>query len=233
MYGPLFCRLYDDFGWNEYPRAFAEQLWAWLDLRGAVVRRALDLGCGTGVLCRALHERGVEAEGVDLSPEMIAIAREHAPQLTFTAANMVTYRPGGRFDLITCTGDALNHIFDPDEVLRVFENAAGALNDGGYLVFDLLNEAEVPLGEPFEADASDGSRVRFHAEIDAQRVVRLTVEVLEEGRFRYRETILEKLHDVSDVLDALGRAGLRVLQCADRLLPDSLPGNTCFIVAQK
>ena len=38
--------------------------------------RILDLGCGTGELTLALQQRGCEAVGVDLSPEMVAAAKE-------------------------------------------------------------------------------------------------------------------------------------------------------------
>ena len=30
MYGSLFCRVYNEFGWNVYPEVFAEQLLRWL-----------------------------------------------------------------------------------------------------------------------------------------------------------------------------------------------------------
>ncbi|MQK16826.1 class I SAM-dependent methyltransferase, partial [Escherichia coli] len=38
-------------------------------------RRALDIGCGEGWLCRALAERGVAMCGADASPALIATAR--------------------------------------------------------------------------------------------------------------------------------------------------------------
>ena len=47
MYSSLFCRLYNEFGWNEYPRTFAEELLTWLDARHIHIRTALDIGCGT------------------------------------------------------------------------------------------------------------------------------------------------------------------------------------------
>ena len=93
MYSSVFCRIYNEFGWNVYPEVFAEQLWRWLGRKNAAVRTALDLGCGTGVLCRALAERGVKARGVDLSEGMIAIARERAPALRFDVGDMGRKRP--------------------------------------------------------------------------------------------------------------------------------------------
>lgn len=54
-------------------------LWAFLgEVRG---RRVLDAGCGTGYLSRQLAARGAAVTGVDLSPRMIAIAREASPDL--------------------------------------------------------------------------------------------------------------------------------------------------------
>ena len=161
MYGSLFCRVYNEFGWNVYPEVFAERLWRYLEQRGRPVRSALDLGCGTGVLCQALAAHGIEASGVDLSEAMIAIARERSGALRFIAHDMVTYRDEAQYDLITSTGDALNHIFAPDDLSRAFENVHFCLRDGGLFVFDLLRESEVPDDEPFELDYSETVRARF------------------------------------------------------------------------
>src|SRR6476620_10293211 len=42
--------------------------------------RAIDIACGQGVLCRILHERGVEMTGVDAAKELIMAARERGPK---------------------------------------------------------------------------------------------------------------------------------------------------------
>lgn len=43
------------------------------------VRKMVDLGCGTGVLCAMLHDAGIEATGVDVSSSMLARAAKSAP----------------------------------------------------------------------------------------------------------------------------------------------------------
>lgn len=234
MYDSHFCRLYNEFGWNEYPRVFAGQLLDWLRQKGIAVRDALDLGCGTGVLCEALTQGGIETLGVDLSEAMIAIARERSPRLRYQVADMVAYRPDRPVDLVTCTGDALNHIFDLGDVARVFGNVFAALRPGGLFVFDLLRMDEVPDGEPFEADASDRLRVRFTATLDSDGHSRLRVDAFEDGALKFTETIDEKVHDVDVILSMLRDAGFDILQCADRLLQDEgTGGTTWFIAAQK
>jgi len=48
----------------------------------------LDIGCGVGRVTSHLHNRGLSVSGVDLSPEMIAVARRAHPHLTFDVATM-------------------------------------------------------------------------------------------------------------------------------------------------
>jgi SAM-dependent methyltransferase len=47
-----------------------------------------DVGCGPGYVTRHLHGLGVDAFGIDLSPEMIAIARQDHPDLGFEVGSM-------------------------------------------------------------------------------------------------------------------------------------------------
>ena len=233
MYGSAFCRVYDEFGWNYYPEAFGEQLAEWLARRGFAPRTALDMGCGTGVLCGALKARGIEAAGIDLSADMVALACARHPGLRFETADMTAFRARAPVDMITCTGDALNHLFDLEDVERTFQNARANLNPGGLFVFDLLNEGEVPDGEPFDLDYSDSVRARFTTTREPGGIVNLNIRVYDSGTLTVEENIREKVHDVNAVLARLERAGFEVLQCADRLLEDAAHGTTWFIAARK
>lgn len=234
MYGSLFCRVYNEFGWNEYPRVFGEQLLRWLDQKEIKVRSALDLGCGTGVLCALLNSRGIESEGIDLSEEMLKVARENAPGLRFTAADMTEYRPRRCFDLVTCTGDAINHLPDLQAIGRTFDNVYSALNPEGCFVFDLLNENEVPEGEEFELDYSESIRARFHAVRNDRGFIELRVAVYEDGWLKFEETIREKLYEPNLIRELLRQSGFEVLQFSDRLLLESnTHGTTWFVVARK
>ena len=47
-----------------------------------------DVGCGTGYVTRYLHDAGVDVFGIDLSPEMVAIARRDHPDLRFEVGTM-------------------------------------------------------------------------------------------------------------------------------------------------
>jgi len=233
MYGQVFCRVYNELGWNYYPEAFAGQLLRWMEAQHATIRTALDLACGTGVLCRYLQEAGIRARGADLSEGMIAVARENNPEIPFDVADMITYRPEERFDLVTCTGDSLNHIRETGDVERIFRNVFDCLNPGGYFIFDLLREEEISDEEPFEFDYSDTLRVRFQMTRPTLETVNLNIRVFEEGKLQAEENIRERLHDPEQICHMLRQTGFRVLRLSNRLLDSDNPGTTWYIIAAK
>jgi SAM-dependent methyltransferase len=57
-------------------------------VRGAGGGPVADVGCGPGYVTRYLHDAGVDAFGIDLSPEMIALARRSYPDLRFEVGTM-------------------------------------------------------------------------------------------------------------------------------------------------
>ena len=77
-------------------------------------KRVLDVGCGAGLLTEALARLGARATGIDASPEVIAVAEDHAA----TMALDIDYRAGdvqdleGQFDLITAM-EVIEHVAEP------------------------------------------------------------------------------------------------------------------------
>ncbi len=233
MYSDVFCKVYNEFGWNYYPEAFGEQLLSWLEAKNLHPGTALDLACGTGILCQILHRQGIRVRGMDLSEGMIAIARENGPQIPYDVADMVTYRPRERFDLVTCTGDALNHILSLQDVKQIFQNMYDCLNPEGWLVFDILNEHEVSTSEPFEMDFDEKTRVWFQMTQPKEKTVNLRIKVFEEGILQFEENITETVHDPEAVCKLLEETGFRQVRRADRLLDSQRRSTTWYITAQK
>jgi SAM-dependent methyltransferase len=233
MYSDVFCKVYNEFGWNYYPEIFGEQLLIWLERNGLQPRTALDLACGTGILCEILHKSGVETSGMDFSAGMIEIARQGNRSIHYDVADMITYRPDKQFDLVTCTGDAVNHIAALSDVEKIFENVYAYLAPGGWFVFDLLNENEVSTSEPFDMDFTDTTRVWFQMTRPGEKKVNLKIRVYEKGELEFEENIRETIHDPAVICDLLTKCGFRDVKCSDRLLADANPGTTWFVTAQK
>lgn len=234
MYSNAFCKVYNEFGWNYFPEAFGEQLLTWIQQNQVTVRSSLDLACGTGILCEILHKHGIQAAGMDFSEGMIAIARGNNPEIDYEVADMIQYQPEKRFDLVTCTGDALNHIIDLKDVEQIFKNVYGYLNEGGYFIFDILNEKEVSLGEPIDLDFSDVVKAQFMIAKDQEGMINLKTTVFENGQLQFEENITEIVHDVEKVYALLRSSGFQVLKCAHQLLDDTeTQVATWYVIARK
>ncbi|MFZ4807155.1 MAG: magnesium protoporphyrin IX methyltransferase [Hyphomicrobiaceae bacterium] len=95
---------------------------SWLpqDMRGL---RLFDAGCGTGALAIAAAERGADVVAIDLSPTLVAIARERAAavgvdgRIDFRSGDMLA-GDTGRFDHVVSM-DVLIHYRAPDMVAMV------------------------------------------------------------------------------------------------------------------
>ena len=233
MYSDIFCKVYNEFGWNYYPEAFGEQLLQWMAVQGFQPKTSMDLACGTGVLCEILRDQGIEASGMDFSSGMIHIARSRDSRIPYEVADMTTFRPDKQYDLVTCTGDAVNHIAELSDVEKIFRNVFAYLAPGGYFVFDLLNEKEVSDSEPFEMDFDETTKVWFQMTRPAENKVNLTIRVSENGALQLEEVIRETIHEPAAVCSLLEKCGFHVLRCADRMLDDGGHGTTWFLIATK
>ena len=233
MYSDIFCKVYNEFGWNYYPEAFGEQLLQWMHVQGFQPKTAMDLACGTGVLCEILLDHGIAASGMDFSSGMIDIARSRNPQIPYEVADMTTFCPNKQFDLVTCTGDAVNHIASLTDVESIFRNVYQYLAPGGYFIFDLLNENEVSDSEPFEMDFDETTKVWFQMTRPTENKVNLTIRVYENNVLQLEEVIRETIHDVPTICSLLEKCGFKLLRCADRMLDDGGHGTTWFLICQK
>ena len=233
MYSDVFCKVYNEFGWNYYPEIFGQQLVQWLREKEIRPETAMDLGCGTGILCRILQDAGIRAAGMDLSAGMIDIARKDSPDIHYEVADMVTFRPEMQYDLVTCTGDALNHIGRLEDIRKIFRNVYAYTSPGGYFVFDILNENEVSTSEPFEMDFIQTMKIWFQMTRPGDKQVNLKIRVYENGGLVFEENIRETVHDPVVICRLLEEAGFRVMKCADSLLDDGSHGTTWFVIARK
>lgn len=107
-------------------------------LKGA---RALDVGCGGGILSEALAAAGGNVTGIDLARRVLEVARLHLHE----SGLQVDYREisvealagqmPGAFDAIACM-EMLEHVPDPGSVIAA---CAALLKSGGRLFLSTLN----------------------------------------------------------------------------------------------
>src|SRR4051812_41745417 len=125
---PYYDRYTHDFS-HEPWLAYVEEISLRHGLRGS---RLLDVGCGTGKSFVPMLERGYDVTACDLSPSMVAQARERARgRAEVLVADARDLPLLGRFDLVTCIGDALNYILSEEDLRLAFEGIARNLRPGG------------------------------------------------------------------------------------------------------
>jgi 2-polyprenyl-6-hydroxyphenyl methylase/3-demethylubiquinone-9 3-methyltransferase len=100
-------------------------------------KSAMDVGCGAGLLAEPLARLGARVTGLDASPNLISVARDHAS----ASGLAIDYRTGelaelqGQFDLITCM-EVIEHVADPAAFVGAL---AKRLAPGGLLVMSTPN----------------------------------------------------------------------------------------------
>jgi SAM-dependent methyltransferase len=106
--------------------------------------KLLDLACGTGELSYRFADHGYQVTGVDLSDNMLAIARQKIEakglDIPLFQQNMAELGTFDQFDIITIFCDSLNYLQSEEEVISTFEGAAENLNDNGLFLFDVHSE---------------------------------------------------------------------------------------------
>lgn len=114
-----------------------------LQARGSSPKTLLDLGCGTGRHAVAFSQKGITVTGVDLSAEMVRIAKKTAtdsklqgPLPLFVQGNAGTVRLGERFDCAVSLFHVMSYQTTEEAALDVMKTARCHLCQGGFFLFD-------------------------------------------------------------------------------------------------
>lgn len=216
---------------------------------GLAGRRLLDVACGTGKSFLPMLEHGFEVTACDISPAMAAEARGKARgRAAVHVADMRRLPVFGRFDLITCLDDAVNHLLGPDELADAFDGLAANLAPGGLLVFD-VNTLAAYRGIPDVVIGDDERLVCWrggHAELtEPGEEAEVVIDVFtHEGDGVWRRSVSRQRHrhhPVEDIVDAAEEAGLEVAAVLgqrpgavlDEELDERVHGKAVFVMRRE
>lgn len=113
-----------------------------IDLHSPVAERdIIDVGCGGGLLCEGLTQRGAKVVGIDMGEAPLKVAQLHSLESNLkidyqksTAEDFAEKHPE-KFDIVTCL-EMLEHVPDPDSVVKA---CAKLVKPGGHLYFSTIN----------------------------------------------------------------------------------------------
>ena len=108
---------------------------------GLAGTRAIDIGCGGGILAESMAAKGATVTGIDLSEKPLKVAQLHLLETGHTvdyrliAAEDIAREQPARYDCVTCM-EMLEHVPDPASTVRACATLA---KPGGWLFFSTIN----------------------------------------------------------------------------------------------
>jgi 2-polyprenyl-6-hydroxyphenyl methylase/3-demethylubiquinone-9 3-methyltransferase len=114
----------------------------YIDLHSPVAEKTLlDVGCGGGILCEAMAQRGAIVSGIDMGEAPLSVANLHKLESSVdvdyrqcTAEELADQEPG-KYDIVTCL-EMLEHVPDPGSVIQACARLA---KPGGHVYFSTIN----------------------------------------------------------------------------------------------
>lgn len=217
-----YARIYDRIGQRAFGERMAAVILRELADRQVFPRTVLDLGCGTGAATLAFARAGLDATGLDRSPDMLACARALATaeslDLAFIEGDMTALRLPTRFELATCIYDAINYLENETAVQQLFQVAYDVLEPNGAFAFDMNTRSRLERsweqGLMLAGDSDDlyaTYRSWYDAALDASPlVVTAFLRNLDQTWTRFDEEHIERAWPIDDVAAWLRAAGFRV-----------------------
>lgn len=139
-----FAEVYDTFMDNVPYEEWSEYLTGLLKEYGVKEGLVLELGCGTGSITRRLFERGYDMIGIDLSEDMLEIAREKDREagysfddILYLNQDMREFELFGTVAAVISICDSMNYITKPEELVEVFRLVNNYLDPQGIFIFDM------------------------------------------------------------------------------------------------
>jgi SAM-dependent methyltransferase len=203
-------------GWDPQPEI--QRLLLLARQAGVAPGSALELGCGTGRLLRALRREVPELCGIELSRSMAALARARDAG-AILVGDMSDFALGRRFDLIFSSANTIRHVLTDDAIGRMWRCIEEHLEPGGVFIADLelgFGAEAGKVGRPATWMISRGE-VTVHAswlvvEPPSAQTRCCTIEYTLEAREgmspgRWQERFRLRTYDACEFLELASRSG--------------------------
>lgn len=121
--------------WKDYPKEAENLLELIESLRSTPAHTLLDVACGTGA--HLVHlQKHFECAGVDISKELLEVARKKLPTTPFYEGDMRTFNLERRFDVVTCLFSAIGYMQNLEDLRTAAANMAHHVAPGGLLIIE-------------------------------------------------------------------------------------------------
>lgn len=135
----LFGKAADRYDWHTPPYHYQDDHAFVLSKFGNKGCRLLDVGCGTGVFLERAVKAGIDAIGIDASPEMISVAAKRVDSARVRIARMQELKEVETYDGIVSLSWSLNYLKSFAEATDVLSRFFRALKPGGRLILQIAH----------------------------------------------------------------------------------------------
>jgi len=202
-------------GFGDFAGGAAPEIVRRLRASPVPVRRVVEVGCGAGPLTAALLEAGLEVTGIDVSPELLKIARVACPRAEFQQGSIYEQEIPA-CEAIVAIGEPLTYHDGKNADERVqnfFRRAHEVLPRGGTLIFDLIEMGEPDLTARSWKSGEDWAVLVNTIEDRSWRSLVREIETFRKVGDLYRrghETHHVRLFDSAEVCESLKGTGFSV-----------------------
>lgn len=220
MYSKEFCDIYNKYGWDYFSETMGKAILQYIHLNKIHIVNHLDLACGTGTLCNYFYHHNFKTMGIDISEDMIDICKSKNNKIYFLVADMITYNPNEKYDLVTITCDAINHILENKKVEQLFFNVYDMLNNGGYFIFDIYDADKLELNTNIVSNRDNEIKVNYYI-TERKNLINTNIKVMQNSNLVYEYNVLEKLYDIEYIKNLLFKCNFKIIKIADKILDEN------------
>ncbi|MBQ8281798.1 MAG: class I SAM-dependent methyltransferase [Lachnospiraceae bacterium] len=234
----------DDIPYDDWAEYIAELL----KKRGIEDGLVCELGCGTGEITMRLKENGYDMIGIDLSEDMLMVARdkmyeEDMSDILYLHQDMRDFELYGTVRAFVSVCDSMNYILTEEDLLKVFKNVNNYLDRDGLFIFDMKTAHfyENSYGnKTFSQEREEGVLV-WENHYDKEKQLNsydLTIDVFDPEENVYdeiKEHHVQRAYDIEVVKKLLEQAGLKFEYAYDAFTdkPVNETSDRIYVIARE
>lgn len=217
-----------------------------------------ELGCGTGSMTRLLAQAGYDMIGIDLSEEMLDVARYEHPEeesdILYLNQDMREFELFGTVAAVVSVCDSMNYLTSEEDLLQVFRMVNNYLDPGGYFIFDMKTEYhyEVLMGNRTIVDNREDCSLIWENFYDKEtHINQYDITIYSKAEFeeeeeageelpplyeRMEESHIQRAYPVEKIISLLQEAGLEFVSVygdGTKEAPAADCGRVYFVAREK
>lgn len=210
-----------DFDYSGYAKFLDSEIKEWESQKTSLV---LDLACGTGKITFALGDLGYDMTGVDLSSDMLSVAKDYSCEkginnILWLCQDMREFELYGTVDACVCCLDSINYLTKLKDVEACFKTVHNYLIPNGVFIFDINTpyRFETVYGDNAYILESEGSLCAWQNEYNKKtKICKFYLSIFEEcenGSYeRSDEMQIERSYTRAQISALLKKCGFELLQ---------------------